>query len=215
MLILSLACQARVSSTFKKYSKAGNTRGLTGAEAAKAILKREGLFDVKVERVAGRLTDHYDPRTKILRLSDSVYSSASVAAVGVAAHETGHAIQHSERYAWLWLRSSIVPVANIGSSIGPYLAILGLVFGMDIFITAGILLFSAAVIFYLITLPVEFDASGKALEVLERDGLLTSNELAGSRKVLQAAAMTYVASALTAVASLARLVMLSRNRRRD
>jgi Zn-dependent membrane protease YugP len=215
MLILSMICQAKVSATFGKYSKVGNARGLTGAEAAKAILRRNGLLDVRIERVSGRLTDHYDPRTKVLRLSDSVYSSASVAAVGVAAHETGHAIQHAEQYSPLVLRSALVPVANVGSSIGPYMALFGLMLSVDILITAGILLFSAAVIFYLITLPVEFNASGRALEILDRDGMLSQNELAGSRKVLQAAAMTYVASALTAAASLVRLVLLSRGRRRD
>ncbi|MDR1440273.1 MAG: zinc metallopeptidase [Clostridiales bacterium] len=214
-VIISLICQAKVSSAFKKYSKVGSSRGLTGAEAAKAILKRNGLFDVTVERVSGMLSDHYDPRKKCIRLSDAVYSGASVASVGVAAHETGHAIQHSEQYAWLGLRSAIMPVAGIGSSLGPYMAIFGLMFRWDILIIAGILLFSGAVVFYIVTLPVEFDASSRALEALESNGMLSPNEIAGSRKVLQAAAMTYVASALTAVASLTRLILLSRNRRRD
>jgi Zn-dependent membrane protease YugP len=215
MLILSLICQAKVSSTFGKYGKVRNARGLTGAEAARAILKRNGLYDVRVEHVAGKLSDHYDPRTKVLRLSDSVFSSASVAAVGVAAHETGHAIQHAENYAPLALRSTLVPVANVGSMAGPYLAMIGLFFSFDLLITIGILLFTAAVVFYLITLPVEFNASSRALEILERDDMLSDGELAGSRKVLQAAAMTYVASALVAIMSLVRLILLSRGRRRD
>jgi Zn-dependent membrane protease YugP len=215
MIILSIICQANVSSTFNKYNKVSNARGLTGAEAARNLLKRSGLLDVKIEHVRGRLSDHYDPRTKVLRLSDAVYTGSSVAALGVAAHETGHAVQHAESYGPVALRGALVPAANIGSMAGPYMALVGFIFNSELLITIGILLFSAAVIFYLVTLPVEFDASKRALSMLERDGLLNDREIEGSKKVLNAAALTYVASALVAVMSLARLLFLSRNRRRD
>jgi len=215
MVILSIICQINVSSTFKKYGNQSNARGLTGAEAARNILKRNGLFDVKVERVRGRLTDHYDPRTKVLRLSDTVFSGSSVAALGVAAHETGHALQHAKSYGPVALRSTLVPAANVGSMAGPYIAMIGLIFNSGFMITLGLMLFSIAVIFYLVTLPVEFDASKRAMELLRNDIVLSERELEGSKKVLQAAALTYVASALVAVMSLARLVLLSRNRRRD
>ena len=215
MIILSIVCQVNVSSTFKKFSKVSNARGLTGAEAARNLLKRNGILDVKIELVRGRLTDHYDPKNKVLRLSDSVYTGSSVAALGVAAHETGHAVQHAESYGPIALRGALVPVANIGSMAGPYVAMIGFIFSSGMLITAGIILFSVAVLFYLVTLPVEFNASGRALEMLKRDGMLSEKEIIGSKKVLQAAALTYVASALVAVMSLARLVLLSRNRRRD
>jgi Zn-dependent membrane protease YugP len=215
MVILSIICQARVSTTFNKYSRVSTSRGLTGAEAARNLLKRSGILDVKIEHVRGNLTDHCDPRKKVLRLSDSVFTGSSVAALGVAAHEAGHAVQHAESYGPIALRSALVPVANIGSMAGPYLAIIGIFFNSGLIINIGIILFSAAVVFYLITLPVEFNASAKALEMLERDGMLSSVEIDGSKKVLKAAAMTYVASALVAVMSLARLILLSRNRRRD
>jgi len=215
MILLSIICQARVSSTFNRFNKVSNARGLTGAEAARNLLKRQGLLDVKVEHVRGRLTDHYDPKTKVLRLSDSVFTGSSVAALGVAAHEAGHAVQHSESYGPIAIRSALVPVANVGSMAGPYLALFGLLFNMGMLISLGIILFSAAVLFYLVTLPVEYNASARALEMLERDSILSSAELEGSKKVLKAAALTYVASALVAVMSLARLLLLSRNRRRD
>ena len=214
-IILSLFCQMKVSSTFKKYSKVWSSRGITGAEAARLLLQKGGIYDVSIEQVPGRLSDHYDPRTKVLRLSPDVYSSTSVAAVGVAAHETGHAFQHAFSYGPLALRSSLVPAANIGSMAGPYLAMIGLIFSSELLLNLGIILFSAAVLFYLVTLPVEFNASSRALKMLEDGGILTTQELTGSKRVLQAAAMTYVASALTAVASLARLLLLSRNRSRD
>ena len=211
-LLVSLACQAMVSAAFGKYSKVANARKLTGAAAAKELLRRSGVYDVSVEQVHGRLTDHYDPRSKTLRLSQSVYGSASVAAVGVAAHEAGHAIQHAESYAPLGLRSALVPVAGIGSGAGPYLALFGLIAAIDWLVTIGILLFTVAVLFYLVTLPVEFDASRRALARLYDYGILSGDELAGSKKVLRAAAMTYVASALVAVASLARLLLQARGR---
>ena len=211
-LLLSLVCQAMVSSAFGKYSKVANARRLTGAEAAKELLRRSGVYDVTVAQVPGKLTDHYDPRSKTLRLSRSVYGSASVAAVGVAAHEAGHAIQHAESYAPLGLRSMLVPVARVGSGAGPYLAVFGLIASMDWLVTLGIVLFSAAVLFYVVTLPVEFNASKRALACLYDYGLMSADELEGSKKVLRAAAMTYVASALVAIASLARLLLQSRGR---
>jgi Zn-dependent membrane protease YugP len=212
--IFSLYAQFKVKGTFNQYSKMFNRRGITGADIARYILDRNGLGDVRIERVAGSLTDHYDPRTKVVRLSSTVYSSSSVAAIGVAAHETGHAIQHAENYGPLVLRSNLVPIAGIGSSMGPYLAIFGLIFGADILVQIGLILFTLAVLFYLVTLPVEFNASSRAVRILEDSGLLTMEEIKPAQKVLRAAAMTYVASAAVAIANLARLVLLS-GRRRD
>ncbi len=212
-LIISLLAQMLVKSTFNKYSKVGSSKYMTGAEVARYLLKANGIIDVQVMQVSGNLTDHYDPRKKILRLSDSTYSSTSVAAIGVAAHETGHAIQHSVNYGPLVLRSSLVPVANIGSSAGPYIAVLGLFLGMPIVINIGLLLFAAAILFYLITLPVEFNASRRAIAALDSSGLLIGNELKSAKKVLSAAAMTYVASALVAVANFIRLLLLAGQRR--
>ena len=212
--VLSLIAQGAVKAAFSKFSKVRSARGSTGAEAASVILQKNGIYDVSVEMTAGRLTDHYDPRTKVLRLSKDVYSSSSVAAVGIAAHEAGHALQHAGAYAPLMLRSSLVPVANIGSNFGPYLALAGLFLGIDILVNAGIVLFSLAVMFYIITLPVEFNASARAIVEIERNGILGQSELTGAKKVLRAAAMTYLASAAVAFASLARLILLSRNRRR-
>lgn len=212
--IFSLYAQFKVKGTFNKYSKVYNSRGMTGADVARAILNKSGLYDVKVEAYPGELTDHYDPRTKVVRLSQSVYGSNSISAVGVAAHETGHAIQHKDGYAPLVLRSTLVPVANIGSSIGPTMAILGLVLSMPLFINLGIILFGVAVLFYLVTLPVEFNASYRAIRTLEDTSMLNSNEINPAKKVLRAAAMTYVASAAVAIASLLRLILLA-NRRDD
>ncbi len=212
-LILSAIAQLTVKSTFAKYSKIANRRGLTGADAAASMLRVNGIRDVSVAPVGGQLTDHYDPSSKTLRLSGPVYGERSIAAVGVAAHEAGHALQHAASFGPLVLRSTLVPAANIGSAFGPYVAIAGIFFGMPLLINAGIVLFAAAVVFYLVTLPVEFDASRRALAHLERGAMLTSEELSGARKVLTAAALTYVASALTALASLARLLLLARDRR--
>ena len=213
-LILSLIAQVAVKSTFSKFSKTPCSRGLTGADAASEVLRKNGVNDVRIERVSGRLSDHYDPRKKVLRLSDDVYGSSSVAAVGVAAHEAGHALQHARAYAPLMLRGTLVPVANIGSNFGPFLAVAGFVLGFDQLINIGIILFSVGVLFYLITLPVEFNASHRALQEIDRIGILSRTELSGAKKVLRAAAMTYLASALVAFASLARLILLSRGRRR-
>lgn len=212
-LIVSAIAQLAVKSTFAKYSTVSNRHRMTGAEAAASVLRVNGIHDVTITPVAGNLTDHYDPTGKTLRLSCPVYGETSIAAVGVAAHEAGHAIQHAKAWAPLVLRSTLVPVANIGSSIGPYLAIAGIFFSIPLLLNAGILLFGAAVAFYLVTLPVEIDASRRALVHLRQNAMLTTEELTGAKKVLTAAAFTYIASALTAVASLARLILLARDRR--
>jgi len=213
--LFALYAQFKVKSTFNKYRRVLNRRGLTGADVARTILDRNGLYDVIVEPVRGELTDHYDPKTKVVRLSETVYSSASVAALGVAAHETGHAIQHQVGYAPLSLRSSLVPVAGLGSSFGPYLAIFGLIFSIDSLVSIGIILYTLAVAFYLVTLPVEFNASSRAIKALETTGILTYDEIGPAKKVLSAAAMTYVASAAVAIASLLRLVLLAAGNRRN
>jgi Zn-dependent membrane protease YugP len=212
-LIISMLAQFLVKSTFNKYSKIGSSKNMTGAEVARFLLKANGIIDVQVMQVKGNLTDHYDPRNKVLRLSDSTYGSTSVAAIGVAAHETGHAIQHDVKYGPLALRSSLVPVANIGSSAGPYIAVLGLFLGMSVIINIGLLMFAAAILFYLITLPVEFNASSRAIATLDSSALLVGNELKSAKKVLNAAAMTYVASALVAVASFIRLLLIAGQRK--
>jgi len=211
--ILSLIAQIMVKSTFAKYSKIQCSRRITGQDSAALLLKSNSIFDVRIEAVGGSLTDHYDPSSKVLRLSSPVYNQNSIAAVGVAAHETGHAIQHALSWGPLALRSTLVPVANIGSMIGPYLAMAGIFFSMPILLNIGIILFGGAVLFYVITLPVEFNASARAISILRENNVLTADELRGVKKVLTAAAMTYVASALTALMSLLRLVLLSRNRR--
>ena len=213
-IILSLWAQFKVKSTFSKYSQMRSSRGISGSQAAQIILQANSINNVSVEGVGGSLTDHYDPSNRVLRLSQPVYGQTSIAAIGVAAHEAGHAIQHARGYGPLGLRSTLVPVANIGSSIGPWLAIAGLAMsGFEFLFKIGILLFSGAVAFYLITLPVEFNASSRALAALAQNQMLSEEELRGARKVLSAAALTYVASALTALMSLVRLILLSRRRR--
>ena len=213
-LILSLWAQFFVKSTFSKYSKIPCSRSITGREAADLLMQKNGINDVSIERVQGSLTDHYAPGAKKLRLSEPVYQQPTISAVGVAAHEAGHAIQHATHYGPLALRSGLVPIANIGSSIGPWLAIAGLMVSFPLLINLGILLFAGSVMFYLITLPVEFNASARALKLLQSENVLNASELKGARKVLTAAALTYVASALTALMSLLRLILLSRSRRR-
>jgi Zn-dependent membrane protease YugP len=213
-LLLSIWAQFMVKSTFSKYSRIPCSRNLTGADVSAYLLQTNNIRDVRIEEVSGSLTDHYDPGSKVLRLSQPVYAQPSIAAAGVAAHETGHAIQHAVRYGPLVLRSTLVPVANIGSSFGPILAIAGIFFSLPLLINLGIILFGGAVLFYLITLPVEFDASARAIAILRKNDVLTPDELAGVKKVLTAAALTYVASALTAIMSLLRLVLISRGRRR-
>jgi Zn-dependent membrane protease YugP len=212
-LLLSLWAQFMVKSTFAKYSKIICTKNITGQGAAGFLLKSNSILDVKIEEVGGSLTDHYDPSHKILRLSQPVYGVNSIAAVGVAAHETGHAIQHALSWGPLVLRSTLVPVANIGSTAGPWFAIAGIFLSMPLLINIGIFLFGGAVLFYVITLPVEFDASARAIAILRNNNVLTPNELKGVKKVLTAAALTYVASALTALMSLLRLILIARGRR--
>ena len=213
-LILSMIAQIMVKSTFSKYSQIRCSRSITGRDAALLLMKSNSINDVAIEQVRGSLTDHYDPGAKKLRLSDPVYGQPSIAAVGVAAHETGHAIQHARKYGPLVLRSTLVPVANIGSSFGPWLAIAGIFFSIPVLINLGIIFFGAAVCFYIITLPVEFNASSRALAILKSGNVLSEEELKGVKKVLTAAALTYVASALTAIMSFLRLILLSRSRRR-
>jgi len=213
-LIFSMIAQFMVKSTFSKYSNVRCSKNITGQDAAFLLLKNNSINDVAIEPVQGSLTDHYDPGAKKLRLSEPVYAQPSIAAVGVAAHETGHAIQHAKHYGPLVLRSTLVPVANIGSSMGPWLAIAGLGFSFPLLINIGLLLFGGAVLFYIITLPVEFNASARALAILQSNNVLSAEELKGVKKVLTAAALTYVASALTAIMNFLRLFLLSRSRRR-
>lgn len=215
-VLISLFAQFLVNSRFSKYSRVRSRSGMTGAQAAERILQSQGIYDVAIQRVSGKLTDHYDPRNKTLNLSDAVYASTSVAAVGVAAHECGHAIQHARGYAPLSFRSALVPVANIGSQLSWLFIILGIFFGgSHTLIMIGILMFSAAVLFQLVTLPVEFNASGRALKLLSETGILQKDEVSDTRKVLSAAALTYVAAAATAVLQLLRLLRLFGGNDRD
>lgn len=218
-LILSLWASSRVKSTYAKYSRVRSMSGMTGAEAAARILHTAGIYDVQIQNVSGDLTDHYDPRNKTLNLSDSVYGSPSVAAVGVAAHECGHAIQDAKSYAPLKIRGAFVPVANLGSGLSMPLILIGLIFGVNsqwgILVDVGIILFSLAVLFQLITLPVEFNASRRAIQMVESTGILYGDEVDGTKKVLSAAALTYVASAAAAMLSLLRLILLFGGRNRD
>lgn len=216
-VILSLAASAKVKSTFARYSRVRSMTGMTGAEAAERLLKSQGIYDVSVRHVAGSLSDHYDPRTKTVNLSDDVYGSSSVAAIGVAAHECGHAIQHAVGYAPLNIRSALVPVANFGSQISWPLIFIGILvggFGSPI-VQIGILLFSAAVLFQLVTLPVEFNASSRAVKLLDSTGILSGDEVDGTRRVLGAAALTYVAAAAGSILQLLRLIILFGGRRND
>ncbi|MHB8963339.1 MAG: zinc metallopeptidase [Saccharofermentanales bacterium] len=212
--LISIIASSAVKRTFKKYDGMPSTKGISGAEAARRILDVNGLQEVSVRMVEGELTDHFDPRTNVLSLSRSTHDSISVAAIGVAAHEAGHAIQHARSYIPNKIRGVLVPAANIGSRAGPYLAIFGIILKLPILINIGIVLFGIAVLFYLITLPVEFNASHRAMRILHEDQILYGDELTGARRVLTAAAMTYVASLLVAIASLARIILLSRGRRR-
>ncbi|WP_040211641.1 zinc metallopeptidase [Clostridium polynesiense] len=213
-LLISLWAQTKISSTFNKYSRVHSTKGYTAAEVARMLLNESGLQDISIEQVSGNLTDHYDPRNRVLRLSQSVFHSTSVASIGVAAHEVGHAIQHKESYTPLVLRNTIVPLANIGSNFSWMLFFLGIILGYPSLTTFGILLFSGVVLFQLITLPVEFDASKRAIRILADRSILVNDEVISAKKVLNAAAMTYVAATLMAISQLFRLIALS-NRNRD
>lgn len=211
--LISAFAALRVKSTFRRFSDMRSVRGLSAEQVAQRILNGAGIHDVRIERVSGSLTDHYAPNEKVLRLSDSVYGSTSVAAIGVAAHECGHAIQHAVGYGPLKLRSLAVPIANIGSKLSWPIIIIGLVLGLTGLAQVGVFLFTFVVLFQLITLPVEFNASSRALKILEGGNMLMDDELRGASKVLRAAAMTYVASLLATILQLLRLVLLTRRRR--
>lgn len=216
-VIICLLASAKMRSTFQKYARVRSHSGMTGREAAEEVLRRAGIYDVRVERVAGNLTDHYDPRTKVLRLSDATYGSNSIAAVGVAAHECGHAIQHAQGYVPLKIRGSLVPVANLGSTLAWPLILLGLLFTGEssvMFLNLGVLAFSLVVLFQIVTLPVEFNASNRAIRILGSSGIMYPEEVKDTKKVLSAAALTYVAGAAAAILQLLRIVLLT-GRRRD
>ncbi len=224
-LLLSLWASAKVKSSFAKYDKVMCKKGYSGAEAASILMRANGITDVSINRIGGSLTDNYNPSSKTLNLSDATFASRSIAAIGVAAHETGHAIQHNVGYGPLVLRSTMVPVSNFGSRLGPWLAILGIVLGgsgaangylsiWQLLTNIGLILFSASVLFYVVTLPVEINASKRALKILKETGVFDSEELKGAKKVLTAAAMTYVASALSAIGSLLRLIFISKSRQK-
>jgi len=214
-LLLSLYCSSKVNSTFKKYSQVRNRKGLTGAQAAHNVLSAYGVTGVRIEPVSGNLTDHFDPRTNTIRLSESVYNSSSVAAVGVAAHEAGHAVQHAQGYVPNKIRSAIVPVASIGSKLSWIFIFIGLLLPVqfNFVVTIGIVFFSFSVLFALVTLPVEFNASKRALQTIEQTNMLYEEEYTGAKKTLTAAAMTYVAAAVTAIAQLLRLLLIFSRRR--
>ena len=214
-LFFAMFAQVKVNSTFNKFKTVGNKKGFTGAQVARKILDMNGLQNVVVERVAGNLTDHYDPKSNVVRLSDATYSSTSVAALGVAAHEVGHAVQHAEGYMPIKIRNTIVPVVQIASYAAWPLAIIGILMSFSKLAIVGIVMFAAVVFFQLVTLPVEFNASSRALKTLEKYAILDNEELTASRKVLSAAAMTYVASAAVAIANLLRLLVLVNGRNRD
>lgn len=215
-IIITLICQVKVQSTFSKYSKIRNSRNITGAQAAEYVLRQNGVTGVRIEHVSGSMTDHFDPRTNVIRLSDTVYNSNSVAAVGVACHEAGHAVQHAEGYLPNKIRGIILPLAKIGSQLSWILILLGLIFTAKVgfvLLYIGIVLFSLSVLFTIATLPVEFNASKRALECIRESNLLYGDEYTGAKRTLQAAAMTYVASALTAIMQLLRLIVIARGRR--
>ena len=216
--VICMIASARVKGTFNKYSQLRSMSGMNGAQVAQRVLQAAGIYDVQVRHVSGSLTDHYDPRTKTVNLSDPVYNATSVAALGVAAHECGHAIQHAKSYAPLSIRSALVPIANFGSMLAWPVILIGLFFNTrssGLIIDIGMLLFSAAVLFQLVTLPVEFDASRRALVMLRTQGILADDELKYTRRVLKSAALTYVASAAAAILQLLRIILITNGRRRD
>ena len=210
--IISLFAQIKVSSTFSKYSKSINMSGLTGAKAAEKVLHTHGVYDVRIERIRGNLTDHFDPRGNVIRLSDSVYDSTSVAAIGVAAHEAGHAVQYAQSYAPIKIRNSILPVVSFGSKFSFIAILLGIVLSNSILIYVGIALFSLSTLFQILTLPVELNASKRAMETIRGHALLSDHEAKGARKVLTAAAMTYIAAVVMSLAQLLRLLLLARRK---
>ena len=213
-VMLSLAASSKVNSTYSRYARVGARCGMTGAEAARQLLNSQGIYDVTTRRVPGHLSDHYDPRTRTVNLSDSVYGATSIAAIGVAAHECGHAIQDADSYAPLKIRGALVPVANFGATLSWPLIILGLFMGSgSVLIQIGILMFSLSVLFQLVTLPVEFNASSRAVRLLDENGILVGQEVGQTRQVLSAAALTYVAAAAASILQLLRLLILFGNRR--
>lgn len=212
-VIISLIAQANVKRTYSVMSKVKNRRNLTGAQAAAAVLSHYGIDNVRIETVSGKLTDHFDPRVNVIRLSPEVYSGTSIASVGIACHEAGHAAQHAQNYIPIKVRNAILPVANIGSSAGVFLAIIGYFLNFGLLVDIGIILFSAVVVFQLVTLPIEFNASSRAIKVIDSRGMLYDEEVPKAKKVLFAAAMTYVASLLVSIMSLIRLIL--RTNRRD
>lgn len=214
-LLIAMWAQYSVQSSFKKYSTVLSSRGYTAAQIARSILDENGLYNVAIERVSGNLTDHFDPKTNVVRLSDSVYNSCSVAAIGVAAHETGHAVQYATDYAPIKLRSAVIPISQIGSSLSVPLIILGFIFSFRPLVIGGILLFATVALFQLITLPVEFNASRRALKTLEGKEYLYGDELVGAKRTLTAAAMTYVAALLVSLMQLLRLILLFGRRNRN
>ena len=219
-VLLSLLASASVNSTFKKYSKQYSRRGITGAQAAERVLRSNGVSGVRIERVAGNLSDHYDPRTNVIRLSDSVYNSTSTAAIGVACHEAGHAVQYAQSYGPIKLRAAIIPVTNIGSKLAMPLILIGLLLTASeqmslLFVYLGIACFGLSLVFQLVTLPVEFNASRRAMQAIEYGEILTQDEQKGARKTLTAAAMTYVAATAVSLAQLLRLILVFGGRRRD
>ncbi len=213
-IIISLVAQSKVKSAYRKYSAVSNMRGITGAQAAQNILDYYGIYDVQIKLIGGTLSDNYNPKTKIISLSSDVYNGSSVAAVGVACHEAGHAAQHAQAYAPIKVREAIIPMCKIGSTISVPLIMLGYILGFGILVYAGIFLYAGLFIFQLVTLPVEFNASSRALKVIDETNMLAGEELAGAKKVLSAAAMTYVAAMLTSLANLLRILIRFSGRRR-
>ena len=211
-LLISILASWNVRRTFNKYSKYGNLNHIRAEQVAQTILNNSGIYDVRIERVSGNLTDHYSPKEKVLRLSDTVYGSESAAAIGVAAHECGHAIQHNKEYSPLNIKSAIIPFANIGSKVSYPLILLGLILGWTGLLNIGAALFSLVIVLQLVTLPVEFDASSRAVKILESNNILYNQELNAARKVLFAAALTYVAALVSSVLQLIRLLLLARRR---
>ncbi len=207
-IIFAFYAQMKIKTTFSKYVNVNSASGKTGAEVAREILDRQGLNNIRVERIGGNLSDHYDPRSRVLKLSPQVYGSASLASLGVAAHEAGHAIQDAQDYVPLRLRHSLVPVANFGSQAGPLLAMVGFIFRSGMLLNVGIIFFLAAVLFQIVTLPVEFNASSRALTLLKKYNFLNNQESQGARKVLSAAALTYVSATLVSIGHLVRLLLL-------
>lgn len=214
-LLFAIWAQSRVSSTYRKYSQVRSARGMTAAQVCRQILDENGLFQIRIEHIAGNLTDHYDPRANVIRLSDTVYNSTSVAAIGVAAHEAGHAVQYAVGYVPIRIRSAVIPISQFGSSLSMPVLLVGLLFNYGFLVQLGIVLFSTVALFQLVTLPVEFNASARALRTLESSYILESDEVKMAGKVLRAAALTYVAALLSSLAQLLRLILLFGRRSRD